>query len=326
MSISDSDPLEPTKDWSFELSQPSTKPFKPTPIPAALTRIRFLWTHFSSCLYRKLSHNLARELCLYLGEPCDLLYFRYGELFRVNPISRSKSPFFPLDCTLGRGNMDAAVFLGREEVFMMLRDTTSAYEDYPYYMVFQRTLRNVYGCREDRFHCSLLYDPIRECVYIFGGHESFHKSNSQDSKVCEKFLPAAFALEPLPDMLEPRSCFGMCWCQDYVYICGGCILNVEKFDPQTLVFTQIANISEEVACCTTFSHEGCLYLLENSVIWKEEGRKWKKVARKLNEEESCWWDSPSFVSLVGNYCHFISGDSCVSLDLRTFAETSFPLD
>lgn len=289
------------------------------------TRIRFIWTRSLSAPYLNLSRNIVREVCQYLGEPSELLYYSNKVMYRAYPASRTSEPFFEVNYMLGRGNVDAAVFLDREEVFMVMRDSTSAYEDFPYYMMFRDDLRSVPGCRNDRFMCSLIYDQRRGCIYIFGGHEGFQEPNSHDSKVCEKFLPSDLSLERLPDMLQPRSAFGLCWHKDCVYLCGGSHNSIEQFNPNTLLYTTMGEVTADISYPLAFSYEGCLYLLGCSAVWKEEGGGWKRIGRVGAQEQSNWWPYPFFVSIAGNYCHFIAEDLGVSLDMRTFTETSFPI-
>jgi len=298
-------------------------PFSRTQFPCkASLRLHFLWTKAHSSLYRKLSRNIAREICLYLEEPSDLLYYESEVMYRVHPLNHTTRLFFDINILLGPGSVCAAVLTSREEVFMVLRNSTSAYEDYPYYMIYQETLRYVPGCREDKFRTALLYDLVRDCVYIFGGQESFHTYATADSRVCEKFLPSNCSIERLPDMLEPRVDFGVCWHLNLVYLCGGTHPSIETFNPRTLTYTKVCDLPGEISGIVAFPYLGALHLLRNSAIWKETAGQWQKTAITSRDGLRDWRCTPYSISVVGHYCSYLSESQCVTLDLHTFARTS----
>jgi len=124
-------------------------------------------------------------------------------------------------------------------------------------------------------------------------------------------------------MLEPRSAFGVCWHLNLVYLCGGTHPSIETFDPRTLTFSRVCELEERISDITAFSHLGGLYFLEDPVLRRGASGEWHKTARQPRAELESWWEVPYFVSVAGNLCHFLSGQQCVSLDLRTLLGTSY---
>ena len=106
-------------------------------------------------------------------------------------------PFFSIDFETGQGSVEAMVFAGNDEVFMALIASTSGFIDRAYCAIYKETVRKVPGC-------ALLYDPVKDCVYIFGGCVSHYRFGNNDSQSCQKFIPSNSSIEQLPDMLEPR--------------------------------------------------------------------------------------------------------------------------
>lgn len=211
-----------------------------------------------------------------MGKQPELLYYENEVMYRVSPIARTVEHFFAINCLIGPGSVQKALFIGRNEVFMILKNCTSAYEDEPYYATFKSALFIVPGCREDRLACALLYDPFRSCLYVFGGQGGFLRSDSQDSKVCERLLLLNYSSQRLPDMLEPRSAFGVCWHMQLGYICGGTRRSVESFNPEMQAFRKICDFDEELSNILAFSHQGSIYLLNQAAIWKGKSGKFTK--------------------------------------------------
>lgn len=50
-----------------------------------------------------MSSNVAREVCLYLGELPALLHYENRVMFRIHPVKRTREHFF--DCMFGRGSV-----------------------------------------------------------------------------------------------------------------------------------------------------------------------------------------------------------------------------
>ena len=296
----------------------------------ALLHVRFLWAK-SHSLYRRMSHNIAREICLYVGRLPELLYYYDHVMYRVNPVKQTKELFF----VIGSGFTDSivgvqrAVFIGRDEVFLLLRDVNHPGEDLACYAMFkEEALCSVSDNRHDKFACALLYDPIRICVYVFGGHgvgdsRSSGSLNKDDSPVVEKFKPSNCSTERLPDMLEPRSAHAVCWHHLCVYICGGTHPSIERFHPQTLTYTKMYELPEMVSDVIAFSYQGSLYMLSDRTIWKENARNFQKIIIDSMEEPGKWRSAPYSVAVIGDCCCFIYERQCKTLNLRTLTETSF---
>lgn len=293
--------------------------------PDLLPRVYFLWAKSHSVLYSKMSNNIAREICLYVGKFPELLYYEDSVMYKVSPVKRTKEAFFEIHCMLGHGSVCSAVFMGRDDVFLILRDCTSAYEDFPYYAVFKGSVHTLQGAQEERFQCAVLYDSVRDCVYIFGGHGTTNTRDYQVSQVAEKFNPSGCSIEQLPDMLQPRAAFGVCWHLHLVYLCGGTHSSIETFNPLTLTYTIVSILSEEAMDIAAFSSLGSLYLLNNSAIWTENAGKVQKTVLTSTTEPADWWQSPYFVSVQGSKCYLLCINKCVSIDLLTLTDTAYDL-
>ena len=286
-----------------------------------LHRICVLWTQTRSPLYRHLSHNVAREICLYIDDPTDLLDYTNERVYRVDPIKRTLQLWFKIDCSHYHVSLVAAVFMGKERVFMALQESTSNSDDCPYFAMFDQAIHRAPGNRLDTRDCALLYDSIRDCAYMFGGHYGV----GGDSRVYEKFLPSTCSVERLPDLLEPRSFLKVCWHKKYAYLCGGKPTSIEKFDPETVTFSKVGHLDGRFYLSLAFSYEESIYLIDNSTIWKGDGEKWESRSRTTREQQDRWDMSFSVVSTIGNFCYFLQGSECARLDMRTLTETSYPL-
>jgi len=287
-------------------------------------RMCVLWAQTRSPLYRHLSHNVAREICLYIDDPTDLLDYTNERVYRVDPIKRTLQLWFKIDCSHYHVSLVAAVFMGKERVFMALQESTSNSDDCPYFAMFDQAIHRAPGNRLDTRDCALLYDSIRDCAYMFGGHYGVNGDFS-DSRVCEKFLPSSCSVERLPHLLKPRSKFGVCWHKDFAYLCGGKPTSIEKFDPETVTFSLVGHLDGRVYLSLAFSYEGSIYLIDNSTIWKGDGEKWESRSRATREQQDRWDMSFSVVSTIGNFCYFLQGSECARLDMRTLTETFYPL-
>ena len=299
--------------------------------PDALLSIHFLWTK-SHSLYSKMSFNIAREICLYLGRLPELLYYCDHVVYRVNPVQRTTERFFEIDYEFGDSVVDvqAAVFLSKDEVFLLMRDASYSREDYASYAIFKETLRWVQCNAKERLACALLYDPCRLCVYIFGGHGVDNPDlpgspSPSDSQVGEKFQLSNCSTERLPDMLEPRSAHAVCWHHHCVYICGGTQLSIETFHPESLTYTKVCALPEMVSNGVAFSYQGSLYLLRGLTLWKKTAANLQITAINSREEERTWWSAPYSVAIVGDCCSFIIYDQCATLDLSKLTQTSYTL-
>ena len=300
------------------------KGFTPSPFPASPERCRLVWLHRACPAFSRLSPNIVREVCLFFVEPLELLYFHAKEMYRVHPVKKTKEWFFRVTCLRGPGNVNAAVLMGGQEVFMVLINCTSAYLDTPYYGFYRNAMSRVFGVSQDRIRCSLLYDQARECVYIFGGRAVVRLPQTQDTSRCEKFLPGTVSLEPLPCMLVPRSDFGVCWHQHCVYLCCGSHPTVEKFDPQTSVFTKVSDLSiSEIT--VAFSYGEQLYIVEGDSVWQGDSRQWKKTQLRGRVPALASRNSP-YASVAGHFCSFIVGYQCLTVDLRTLVVDYHRLD
>jgi len=215
--------------------------------------------------------------------------------------------------------VETAALIGKEEVFAVVVDCFG-YEEKPSYIAFQVTLHQVPGCRLDRSQCSLLYDPFRDCVYIFGGQKISTRS-PQTSRASEVFLPATLSLEQLPDMLEPRAAFGACWHLNCVYLCGGSHPSIETFNPQTETFSMMCDLRERLEGVAAFSYRGYLYLLGKSEIWKRGRLVWEKVVRKTRNGSDVKRRASNSAAVLGTSCYFLCESRSATLDLRTLTET-----
>jgi hypothetical protein len=108
-----------------------------------------------------------------------------------------------------------------------------------------------------------------------------------------------------------------------VYICGGSHPSIEKFDPLTLTFTQVYDLTSKISGVIAFSFNETLYLIGVENIWK--GNALEIVPRASRLDGARWWDSLYGVSLIGNFCFFLEDEECVRLDMRTLTETSYPI-
>jgi len=232
--------------------------------------------------------------------------------------------WFKIDCSDYDVSLEAAVFMGKERVFMALMECTSSRDDCPYFAMYDQTIHRAPGNRKDTLGCALLYDSIRDCIYIFGGRDSI-PTTYFSSHICERFLPSTCSVEQLPNLLEPRSNFAACWHKKCAYLCGGGF-SLEKFDPEAAAFTKVCDLTERVLYVTlAFSYEDQLYMISKSTIWQGDGGKWGKKARGPVQERDMLWECAYVVSVMGNFCYFLQESECIELDMRCLTETSVPL-
>ena len=265
-----------------------------------------------------------REISQYLEEQPELLYYEQEVMYLVNPAKRTKKPWFEFESTLAPLNVVAAALMGGD-VFMVVQRNNTGFLTYELdYMLFQDSLRSVSDPRPDRLGCSVLYDPLRSCVYIFGGYTRIDDFDIQASEACEKFNHFACSIEPLPNMLQPKCSPAICWHKGFVYLCGG--YHLERFDPSTVAFKQVSVLRKEMTWLVLFSYGGFLYLFDKSKMWKSDGYHWEPLLRRSKGDKEYSGLRPYFVSTVGQCCYFLFDRKCVALDMSPLKETSYFLE
>ena len=108
-----------------------------------------------------------------------------------------------------------------------------------------------------------------------------------------------------------------------MYLCGGSCDSIELFNPQIPMFTKAGELPSTLDCSSVFVFDGLLYMLGSGSIWKGSGKQWERIARESHQVDEDYWETPNSVSLIGNFCYFLSPERhLIRLDMRTLTETT----
>lgn len=200
---------------------------------------------------------------------------------------------------------------------MVMREQTSAYEDPPYYSIFDHGNVRRYAFQHNRYACAVAYDQVFDCVYILGGR-TFLSLVKQETKQCEKLPISTGKLQQMTDMLEGRYGFGLCWHHALLYLCVGSHPSVHTFDPTTQVHTALSYLASDIETDTAylaFSYKNEVVMLSRTYMWKGQGQEWRKTAR-ASEDSFTRISQP----VLFNSCLYYSDlNACVALNLDTQA-------
>ena len=99
-----------------------------------------------------------------------------------------------------------------------------------------------YGIVTERYGCGVAFDKAQKSVYIFRGH--WNEMMGRDHiDTCHEFFLRGNGYDFLPNLIVGRSCFGLCWHQGLLYLCGGSHLSVHTFDPKAQYHSELCDLS-----------------------------------------------------------------------------------
>lgn len=283
-------------------------------VPYVYFRIQLLWTRRYGPTFQKLSLNITREVCNYYTFLPDVLARPIRDIWAFQLSSKTWKPF---QIWHRFDRIISAVFVGEAKVFLVLTNITSAYEDPPYYAMYESgDVTKCGGFQQDRYSCGVAYDQIKNCVYILGGRDNCFSDAAFQTKLCSRFALSSYEEEPLPDMLVGRCDFGLCWHQRLLYLCAGSHPSVHTFDPVTLAHSSCCRLdieAEDDFLAVSYNEE--VVILSRNMIWRGQGQQWRKELRKEVENE--YDSSIGSPVLLGDSLYYSYSDGCAAFNLDT---------
>jgi hypothetical protein len=227
------------------------------------SRILLFWVCSSDLSFKRLSHNILREVSTYLGNASLIIAAVQDRLFSFLPGKQIWEEYSSLRPILPAFSRSSYVFF-KEDVLII-----GGYDDNLCKTV-SRTFRiqaGTVGRGPDMLAARCFSGCLQTAgnVYVFGGMDQDALSS------CEKLNQKDWI--SLDNMKHSRFNFVPCEHQALVYICGGNSLAVEIFDPSTSLFsasTLLCGPSTTQWSCALISHEEKLVFMGYSWIQKGE--------------------------------------------------------
>jgi len=282
-------------------------------LPCVFVRIQLIWTRLFPTPFQRLSSNVTREIAYYYSFLPNVLARERKDIWAFKILSNTWEHFAMRRTVFG--NIITSVFVGQEKVFMVLRDLTSAFEDPPYYGIWDCGSMKKFAFQRDRYACAVAYDQVRDCVFILGGR-SFMILDDAEVKRSEQFLVRTERTEQLTDLLESRYGFGLCWHHALLYLCAGSLPSIHTFNPVSLVHTALSYLASDTETDTAYlavSYKDEVVLLSKTYMWKGQGQQWRRTARAAESVVACIGQPV----LVNAWLYYSGSSGCTAFNLET---------
>ena len=197
-------------------------------------RIHILWVRITGQHYAKLSVNVVREVCEYIGSAGRILAIQPNAVYSFNPVKEEWEVYVYLSREITVHPRSAYVFTGADSILLCGGFDLAANSSVPDTSLISGGKATPQAPMAfPRCSLGLVSDEPRCKVYAFGGVSGTSTAYTESLSTCESFEGGAWVA--LPSMQKARFNFNPCWHQDRVYVCGF-FERVEVFDPKTALF------------------------------------------------------------------------------------------
>jgi len=238
-------------------------------------RVCLLWSKRLSRLFRPLSLNIAREICLYLTPNCLLADLRQNSLRFLDSRSQTRTPQVVLTCTIPLSTDTSRwIILHTGKVLCCGGKSRKDWLSTVYLISGNGEVERKPALLKGRASPGLI--QWQDYVLLFGGENRGPLLDSESLA-----LPNGRCWQSLPSMSSPKHSFNPCLFYDVIYLCGCGSEWLEGFAPRANCYTALSVHLPKLENCCLYVNRDVLVIVSPALVVKyrpgcegviEEGR------------------------------------------------------